>query len=149
MIGTYFEGYAMKIFLTAIYILTLCVFSFSQDIDTDPRKIAIVNSNHFLDEKYGIPLLVEAFKREDERKWEEEKLKILLAEIDVLKKNLSGLEGSSTLFSYKLDVLLSTQREYLHRSKSLAYYPRRKKEELMRRLRIYDALQEFRKRRDT
>jgi len=62
-------------------------------------------------------------------------------------KDLTGLEGSSKLFRFKLGELLSTQREYLGRSERLGHYPRRKKEELMRRFRIYDALQEFRKRR--
>jgi len=57
----------MKSFLAVILILIFCVYSFPQDIDTDPRKVAIVYSDHFFDEKHGIPLLLDAFRRDNEK----------------------------------------------------------------------------------
>ena len=64
-----------------------------------------------------------------------------------LKQHLSELQCSSGLFQAKLDELESLQQIYVRKSYERSEFPHRKKEELMRRFQVHDALEEFRKRR--
>ncbi len=138
-----------QIIFTAILIFVFCFAAFAQTNSTSfnaPDKIAVIHSDFLFEEKSGIKVLVEAYRKIDDKlKAEQAQLDVLSLITQNLKKQLENLQNSPTLFRYKLDELLSTQREYNFRAEAISILPRKHKLELMNIYKVHEALIKFMK----
>lgn len=132
------------LFFIILLIVSIVGSTPAQDIDQDPRKVASVNSDSFLHEgPSGIPRLINAFQAGDQTKALNAQITDLTGRIKSLKERMGNVPCSVEL----LYVLESYQRDLrLLREQRSAFYETLKYE-LMDKLQIYAALQEFRKRR--
>ena len=138
-----------QIIFTAVLILSFSFGTFALVKDTSfnaPERIAIIHSDFLFEEKSRIKVLAEAYQKiNDKLKAEETQLDVLLLITQNLKKQLENLQNSSTLFRYKLDELLSTQREYNFRAEKKSSLPKKHKLELINTFKVREALMQFMK----
>ena len=70
-----------KSMFVIMFISSFGLLAVAQEPNRNPREVTTVNSDYFLDEKFGIRLLSDAYKDDD-------KLKLIDQELDALSKRV-------------------------------------------------------------
>lgn len=130
---------------TAILIITFCFVGFSQ-INKASDKVGAIDSDLLFDEKYGIKVLAEAYKKLDaELKATKEASENFCKRVEGLKKQLENLQNTPVAFRYKLDELEIMSKECARQQEFVSSLPRERRAGLLLTFKIREALFQFKK----
>ena len=135
-----------KLAVSTFLIFSFCLAIFGQTNKIRSNKIAVINSDRFFEEKTGIKEFVDAYlKIKEQQKFRQIELDNILIKTKALKKELETVQNNPILFQNKIEEVEKLQREYNFRSEEIASLPEKRKLELMRVLKIREALIQFKK----
>lgn len=110
------------------------------------EKIAAIDSDRFFEEKTGIKEFIEEYpKIIEEQKIKQRRLKELSLQIEAVIKEAGKLQDDQALFQSKLEHINKIFREYKFYEGEIVALLKKRKIELINRLKIPDALSRFKK----